>query len=253
MVILSGKSYKETEKIKQLFKIYLNIFLSSRKEEDLFNIDEILCDMFSQGVSTLDELFNYLSSNFLDEYQLFNDKIKILESNIELKEFVFNYYKETVNNKYRMLCNEKYSSEFIKKVLDFIIPGKIKESYLILGPEKLKATGYNKTFIDKALGKIIFNKNSLNHEMLNTFNIGDILPLSQIKSMISDIYNKVGYTKGALALDLTNYFEIYLSILRKDVDGSGKKKKVKCYKILSVKPEFENEYNLIRGIIKKDE
>lgn len=36
MVRINGKSYKETEEIRKLFRVYLNIFLSGREKEEFF-------------------------------------------------------------------------------------------------------------------------------------------------------------------------------------------------------------------------
>lgn len=253
-VLLSGKTHKETSEIRKLFRIYINIFLTEWKDAGKEKVDEIICDMFSNNISDLSGLHSYLESVFPEEYVGFKKKSETLDIDENLKNLILEYYSTDIKNKYEILCtNEK---EIVDKILDYIPEfSEVRANYILIGPEKLKSMCYSKTLIDKYLARVNFDKSKLKDEIFYNFSVDDLLPLSKIKETISAIYEKVGYKKSAMALDITEYFNVLESSLRRDLKGTGEKKRVKYYKLLSVKPEYQEDYDRVKGIIspvKKD-
>ena len=109
----------------------------------------------------------------------------------------------------------------------------VKSYYLVLGPDRLKELGYSVTLIKKELKIVTFDEGKLKEEIYNNFNVGDKLPLSDIKTKLQTIYTKVNYDKTPKAIDLNNYFETKESTMRTIIDGV--KKTVRYYELLSKK------------------
>ena len=109
----------------------------------------------------------------------------------------------------------------------------VKSYYLVLGPDRLKELGYSVTLIKKELKIVTFDESKLKEEIYNNFNVGDKLPLSDIKTKLQTIYTKVNYDKTPKAIDLNNYFETKESTMRTIIDGV--KKTVRYYELLSKK------------------
>ena len=140
----------------------------------------------------------------------------------------------TMYEKLKMLCEGGLSPKALEIVLgQFPDSDEIKNYYNVLGPNRLRALSYNKTFIKKELNVVMFNPLLLQNRIYQDFKVGDKLPLADIKSKLKNIYDEVSYKATPKASDLGNYFEIKESSMRAVVDG--KKKVVKAYELLSAK------------------
>ena len=172
--------------------------------------------VFSTVHNTLspDDIVNQEVSDFLKEYQ-------------ELGTF---------KAKLKLLCEYSFNDQIIGVVLDQIGEhDNIKSYYLALGPQKLRALGYDKYKIEKELGVVTFSQELLVNTIYSEFKVGDKLTLANIKSRLEYLYPSISYTATPKAKDLENYFEvklIYVTILD---ETTGKKKQTKGYELLKRK------------------
>ena len=170
--------------------------------------------VFSTIYNTLspDDIVNQEVSRFLEQYQKFG----------------------TFKSKLKYLCEYSFNDAMTNIILDQIGEhDNIKSYYLALGPEKLRALGYNKTYIEKELGIVTFSQELLESNIYSEFKVGDKITLSDIKSRLEVLYKSINYDATPKAKDLENYFNVKESSARVEIDGV--KKVVKIYNIISRK------------------
>ena len=170
--------------------------------------------VFSTIYNTLspDDIVNQEVSRFLEQYQKFG----------------------TFKSKLKYLCEYSFNDAMTNIILDQIGEhDNIKSYYLALGPEKLRALGYNKTYIEKELGVVTFSQELLESNIYSEFKVGDKITLSDIKSRLEVLYKSINYDATPKAKDLENYFNVKESSARVEIDGV--KKVVKIYNIISRK------------------
>ena len=155
--------------------------------------------------------------------------------NQEVSRFLEQYQKlGTFKSKLKYLCECNFNDTMINIILDQIGEhDNIKSYYLALGPEKLRALGYNKTYIEKELGIVTFSQELLESIIYSEFKVGDKITLSSIKDRLDYLYKSINYDATPKAKDLENYFNVKESSARVEIDGV--KKVVKIYNILSKK------------------
>lgn len=144
------------------------------------------------------EVFGYkeedLSKTFTDEVENF------------LRKFEESSY---FTDKMRLLCE----SSFIGRDLDDIlncIPMIFKNYYITLGKDRILSIGCQKSKLDLEYERIKNNQqnnSSLEELIYSIFQVGGKYLKSDIKNMLSDIYNKSEIKATAKASDLENYFE----------------------------------------------
>ena len=170
--------------------------------------------VFSTIYNTLspDDIVNQEVSRFLEQYQKFG----------------------TFKSKLKYLCEYSFNDAMTNIILDQIGEhDNIKSYYLALGPEKLRALGYNKTYIEKELGIVTFSQELLESNIYSEFKVGDKITLADIKSILEVLYKSINYDATPKAKDLENYFNVKESSARVEIDGV--KKVVKIYNIISRK------------------
>ena len=170
--------------------------------------------VFSTIYNTLspDDIVNQEVSRFLEQYQKFG----------------------TFKSKLKYLCEYSFNDAMTNIILDQIGEhDNIKSYYLALGPEKLRALGYNKTYIEKELGIVTFSQELLESNIYSEFKVGDKITLADIKSRLEVLYKSINYDATPKAKDLENYFNVKESSARVEIDGV--KKVVKIYNIISKK------------------
>lgn len=160
------------------------------------------------------------------------------DSNInqEVNNFLKNYNTLPIMyDKLKLLCESSLSKQAMDIILDQIPDNdETKNYYITLGPDKLRALSYNKTFIKKKISIITFDSLLLQNSIYQDFKVGDKLPLSDIKDKLMNIYSEIGYNATPKAVDLENYFEVKkIFISGKNLDGS--RKQVRGYELLSKK------------------
>ena len=196
-----------------------------------------------------------------DLFPVFNDLVMISEfrayeiHQIDYKDrfTVFNALREEENNftdevenflrqfesfgqftdKMKFLCE----SGFIGRDLDDIlncVPMIFKNYYITLGPDKIRNLQYKNSVLSAEYERIKNNQqNSSNLEELiySVFQIGEKYLKSDIKNMLSDIYNKSEIKLTAKATDLEKYFEVRAGKITNKITG----KRDHYYEILKKK------------------
>ena len=155
--------------------------------------------------------------------------------NQKVSEFLGEYQKlGTFRSKLKYLCEYGFSDQVIGVVLDQIGEhDNIKSYYLALGPQKLRACGYNRYDIEKELGVVTFSQELLESIIYSEFKVGDKITLADIKDRLGYLYSSINYDATPKAKDLENYFNVKESSARVEIDGV--KKVVKIYNIISRK------------------
>ena len=141
----------------------------------------------------------------------------------------------TMHDKLKMLCEYSFISE---NELDIVLgqiadSDEIKSYYLALGPKKLKALTYSKTYIKKELGIVTFSKELLNNTIHQNFNSGEKYTLANLKSKLGDLYSSINYIAVPKANDILEYFEVKEYKSTEIIEGI--KKRVRGYELLKRK------------------
>ena len=209
---------KEFKRIKNECREVLSYFFNTRDtEEHLKSIISEIKDQLSK-----DYVIEYLrkdsriGSKKVDRYF---EVLRCRESGIyceddmvnqEVSEFLRIYISlNTMKDKLKLLCEYGLSSDAIDIVLGQIADSdEIKSYYTTLGPDRLRALSYSKTFIKKELNIATFSQDLLEKSMYLEFKEGDKLSLVDIKTKLTNIYDSISYDRKAKATDLENYFEV---------------------------------------------
>ena len=210
---------KEFKKIKNECREVLSYFFNTRNtEEYLENIISEVKDQLSKdyvieylrkdpnvGNERVDKYFEVLRCRETGIYCEDNDIV-----NQEVSEFLRIYISlNTMKDKLKLLCEYGLSSDAIDIVLGQIADSdEIKSYYTTLGPDRLRALSYSKTFIKKELNIVTFSQDLLEKSMYLEFKEGDKLSLVGIKTKLTNIYDSISYDRKAKATDLENYFEV---------------------------------------------
>ena len=102
-----------------------------------------------------------------------------------------------------------------------LIPPKYKRYYTVMGPEFIKTHSCLEAEINREWKKKLSNETmDITSEILKIFKPGDRYSKSDIKSILGDLYEKLGYHKTAKATDLEALFTLKLV---KVVEKDGKK------------------------------
>ena len=184
--------------------------------------------------------FRIQQIDYKDRFTVFSTIHNTLSSddiiNQKVSEFLGEYQKlGTFKAKLKMLCEYGFSDEVIGVVLDQIGEhDNIKSYYISLGPERLKALGYNRYDIEKELGIVTFSYELLESSIYSEFKVGDKLTLSSIKDRLGYLYSSINYDATPKAKDLENYFEVK-PIVMYERKENGSRKQIKGYELLKRK------------------
>ena len=176
--------------------------------------------------------FKIQQIDYKDRFTVFSTIHNSLSSddivNRKVSEFLEQYQKlGTFKAKLRYLCEFGFNDEVVSIVLDQIGEhDNIKSYYTALGPQKLRALGYDRYKIEKELGIVTFSYELLESTIYNEFKVGDKLTLSGIKDRLGYLYSSINYTAVPKATDLEKFFEVKNSSLYENG------KKIKCYVLL---------------------
>ena len=183
--------------------------------------------------------FQIQQIDYADRFTVFstihNKLTKDDSVNQEVSNFLEVFYNlPTMYEKLKILCEGGLSSQAVEIVLGQMSDSDdIKSYYTTLGPDRLRALAYNKTYIKKELGIVMFNHLLLQNHIYMDFKVGDKLTLSDIKIRLKNIYDEINYKAAPKGSDLENYFEIKECLI--PVEENGKKKRVRGYELLSQK------------------
>lgn len=251
---IRGISYNKSVEIRNNLTSMSEQILSSnlKNKEEVINLQ---LDLIKNKIydHTSKEYLDYISFNYgkdvLDDY---NNRYNKLSSILKNKLEYFYRKKTVIIDKYKLLCEDidkNFNPEEIKLFLSFIPDyNEIKSNYLLLGPKFLIGVCYNKTRITEGLSKLVSDKDLLVEKILSEYSIGETIPSKVLKDKLIEIYRSLGSTRVVSASVILNYFNAKEYPIRTDIDGSGTKKVIRVYTLLSIKPEYEELYNKIKGI-----
>ena len=156
--------------------------------------------------------------------------------------------KKNMAEKFKLLCENEFSKEEMEVILSQLVDSDIVKSYyLILGPQKLRALGYNYTYIKNELGIVSFSSEVLINTIYSNFKIGEKWKVSDIKEKLANLYKSISYNKTPKATDLEDFFEVKeckISI----TDKSGNKKRIRGYELIkSYELEMRTKLELINN------
>ena len=184
--------------------------------------------------------FRIQQIDYKDRFTVFSTIHNSLSSddiiNQRVSEFLEQYQKlGTFKAKLRYLCEFGFNDNVISIVLDQIGEhDNIKSYYTALGPQKLRALGYDRYKIEKELGIVTFSYELLESTIYNEFKVGDKLTLSGIKDRLGYLYYSINYTAVPKATDLEKFFEVRPIVIYEKKDN-GSRKQIKGYELLKKK------------------
>lgn len=223
------------------------------KESKRDYIEKIIEDLGS-NLKNIQDILNYIEKDYGSESTLeYRKMIERKETkkycnddiiNQEVSSVLYEFERKTTYyDKMKLLCNTNLSKEALELILAQISEeDDIKSHFLALGPEKIKALGYNMTKIRRELGIVIFNKELLINTIFTNFKIGDRMINSKIKEKLKSLYTSISYTAAPKATDLLDFFEI------KKCKISDSVKRLDGLEIIGVKPEYQGTYNNLKII-----
>lgn len=184
--------------------------------------------------------FRIQQIDYKDRFTVFSTIHNSLSSddiiNQRVSEFLEQYQKlGTFKAKLKLLCEYSFNDQIIGVVLDQIGEhDNIKSYYTALGPQKLRALGYDRYKIEKELGIVTFSYELLESTIYNEFKVGDKLTLSGIKDRLGYLYSSINYTAVPKATDLEKFFEVRPIVIYEKKDN-GSRKQIKGYELLKKK------------------
>jgi len=115
---------------------------------------------------------------------------------------------------------EDITPEDIKKLFN-LIPGKYKDYYTLLGPDRIRANSYHESELKKEWIKLhtVDGTVSLKTRILETFEVGERYSKEDIKEALREIYKNLNYNKTPKATDLSEWYilkRVYISERKKN-------------------------------------
>jgi hypothetical protein len=162
---------------------------------------------------TEERAFELQQSDYADRFTVFAstqlEGVDSIEDEVNQKVEEFNTIK-TVRDRLRFMV--EYSKVATKENLgNFLelVPSKYKDYYNIVGPETIIRNSYVESEIKKAWLEKVSNeevREDVIAEIYCTFIVGQRYTKKNIKEILSDLYEKLGYKKTAKATDLELYY-----------------------------------------------
>lgn len=104
-----------------------------------------------------------------------------------------------------------------------LLPEKFREYYTIMGPDRIKANGYQESKLKEEWAKAhqeeLGVSDGLILDIVDYFKLGQRYTNPDIKAKLRELYQKHGYEKTAKASDLEEYFwlkKVYISSIKKN-------------------------------------
>ena len=143
--------------------------------------------------------------------------------------------KITKFDKYKLLCESNLSKEELDIILAQIPDtDEVKSHYTSLGPQRLRALGYNITKIRESLGIVMFSPELLLDSVYSDFKEGDKISLSNIKFRLSILYDSINYKATPKATDIVRWFDIK-EVSLFELKESGGRRRIKAYELVKSK------------------
>ena len=209
------QSYQEVTNKHTLAEKYKKDTNASNYKDDYVSINEHSGkDMFPElnrlVLIAEQRAFDIQQIDYKDRFNVFNTLVKagLMSKGSEISRFI-----EDFNNlpnfslKMRAICESGFSEYEISAILDQV-PKTYKNYYLVLGPGRCKANGYNVTDIKREYKDTVMDKEDISADIYQYFTVGGLYSNKEIKDKLAEIYNKHKYGRTPKASDLENYFKV---------------------------------------------
>lgn len=182
--------------------------------------------------------FDIRSSDYLSGFSVFTALGESLGDDIvegDVKAFLQEYESlPTFYFKLKYLAEKKEKGELTDSMLEQVTEPDFGTYLNVFSPEQLKAKAYNVTALKRELRLLTADKESLMEEIYSTFTVGNAYPSSDIKQLLSEIYERTGYNRVPTATDIEDFFEVESTTLVM-THLNGQRKRARGYKILKKK------------------
>ena len=156
--------------------------------------------------------FEIQQTDYKDRFSVFNALKNggYIDNNDKSEECFRNFESLTTSTdklKYLVWVYENESENTVKLFLE-LIPGKYKDYFILLGPDRIKANGYKEANLKREwtnLHSEVKNK-EVSKRINEIFKVGDKYSNSNAKIILGNLYSEVGVKKTAKASDLEGYF-----------------------------------------------
>ena len=139
-------------------------------------------------------------------------------------------------DKMKYLCESCLDKKSLELILTQV-PIDYSTYYTVLGPERIKALGYQKSRLENDLQN--FKKSNLifplvKEKIISDLKIGQKISLSEIKQGLKEIYEYFNYERSPKATDILEIFEVKEVSLFEKLPSGGRKR-IKAYEILKLR------------------
>ena len=218
------QSYQEVTNKHTLAEKYKKDTNASNYKDDYISINEHSGrDMFPElnrlVLISEQRAFDIQQIDYKDRFSVFNTLVKngLINKGSEVSRFIEDFNTlPSFNHKIKALCESGFSEYEMSAILDQI-PKTYKTYYLVLGPERCRANGYDVTRVRREYEDTIMDKGEMKNEIYRTFEVGKTYSNKDVKNILTEIYGSYGYNKSPKANDLENYFKVARA--RKTVEG----------------------------------
>ena len=217
-----------------------NIFPKESLEDTIKDYCNKLIVELGDKITVESEVLEYIKKDFGDTLvDKYIENNKLFQSSQEISRFMEEFSKlDTFKRRLRFFCNYELSDIERNIILNQLGEhDNIRSYYTTLKPDRLKSLGYNRTYIERELGVVVFNKELLVKTIFQNFKIGDKIPNTDIKNILTNLYSSINYKATPKAIDLGEYFEV------KKCKISNNGKRLDGLELVSVKPYYQLEYN----------
>lgn len=171
--------------------------------------------------------FEVQQKTYRDDISIYNELATV--SNVqEFQDEIINFFNQfetlsTFKDSLRFFCEYQFSSDEIRKLVLFRIPVEFQNYYYILGPDRCRALGYQKSKLDNEI-EMINNKKSdtILSIISNSFQVSQRYTLKEIKERLGEIYSSLGLSKTPKAKDIEEYYEVK-KIRFSEINNEGKR------------------------------
>ena len=199
LLSLWGKGNEEEKQ--SAAKRYLTLTKVNKYKEDYVSVDR------KSGNSLVPCFNNLIKVNELRTFEIqqvdYADRFAVI-SKLDFQfpelieqnnEQVINFFKlydslTTYVDRLKLLCEFTTTfPELISSVVENMVDtDKVKQHFIVLGPEKIMSLGYNLTRINQAMGIVVFDRSNLDREIYTKFKPGDRYSKANLKAILGNIY-----------------------------------------------------------------